>query len=354
MNPLVSIIVPVYNTEAYLHRCLDSVCNQTYTNIEIICVNDGSTDHSLDMLNEYASRDTRFKVITTKNAGLGAARNVGLRHVAGAWVTGLDSDDYLEPDACSYAISQASDDIDVIQIGLSVREKGKPDIHHRSRLTGKFSVTVDTLVEQPCEFCGKFWRKAFLDSCGCRFPEGFWYEDWFFYWAYLPMARAVLYLPEGKYVYERRPASIMGLTQHKSNKILDHLRVFDLLLRYREGHALPESLACCNIVNFLHCVRFVGLFASETTIAKANEMLVALSLHPLMKPWIKWLRFLEPIYGWRRLFVRREQSLISYGILGCFPFKMIIDGTQVVYRLFGYRIWRYSLNRDYIREGAVD
>lgn len=349
MNPLVSIIVPVYNTEVYLRRCLDSACNQTCQDIEIICVNDGSTDYSLDILNEYASRDSRIKVITMKNAGLGAARNVGLRHVSGTWVTGLDSDDYLEPDACSYAISHAADDIDVIQIGLNLIEFGKSDIHHRSRLTGKFSVIADTLVEQPCEFCGKFWRKSFLDIHNCKFPEGYWYEDWFFYWAYLPLARAVLYLPECKYVYERRPSSIMGLTQNKSDKMLDQLRVFDLLLRFRQGQSLPESFSCCNLVNFLHCVRFVEMFASDATIAKAYEMLAVLALHPLMKPWKKWLHFLKPVSGWRRLFVRREQSLISYGVLGYFPLKMIIEKNMIVCRLFGYKLLKYNLNRDYIK-----
>lgn len=349
MNPLVSIIVPVYNTEAYLHRCLDSVCNQTYSNIEIICVNDGSTDHSLDILNEYASRDTRFKVITTKNAGLGAARNVGLRHVTGTWVTGLDSDDYLEPDACSYAIAQASEDIDVIQIGLNMRESGKPDIPHRSRLTGKFFVSAESLMDQPCEFCGKFWRKSYLDLHDCKFPEGYWYEDWFFYWAYLPMARAVIYLPECKYIYERRPSSIMGLTQNKSNKMLDQLRVFDLLLRFRLNQSLSETFSCCNIVNFLYCVRFVDKYASDSIGVQAYNMVKELSQHTLMKPWKKWLSFLNPVSVWCRLFYRREPGSVSYGLFGYFPVKVIIERNVVTYRLFGYKLLKYNLNQDYIK-----
>ncbi len=76
--PLISVIVPVYNAEKYLHRCLNSVINQTYKNLEIICINDGSSDNSLAILKEYASSDARIKIIAQKNGGVSAARNAGL------------------------------------------------------------------------------------------------------------------------------------------------------------------------------------------------------------------------------------------------------------------------------------
>ncbi|MDD3149461.1 MAG: glycosyltransferase, partial [Candidatus Gastranaerophilales bacterium] len=82
----VSIIVPVYNMEAYLNRCLDSVINQTLKNIEIICVNDGSTDNSLKILEKYAAKDERIKILTTKNGGLSAARNQGMKIARGKYI----------------------------------------------------------------------------------------------------------------------------------------------------------------------------------------------------------------------------------------------------------------------------
>ena len=89
-----SVIVPVYNTEKYLRECLDSVINQTLKDIEIICINDGSTDRSLDILKEYALKDNRIKIIDKKNEGVAAARNDGIRIANGEFVCFMDSDDY--------------------------------------------------------------------------------------------------------------------------------------------------------------------------------------------------------------------------------------------------------------------
>ena len=101
---LVSIIVPVYNTEKYLPRCLNSLIAQTYKNIEIICINDGSTDNSQKILAAFASADKRICVITQHNAGQGAARNKGLGLAGGEYVVFVDSDDVLHPQALELTI----------------------------------------------------------------------------------------------------------------------------------------------------------------------------------------------------------------------------------------------------------
>ena len=98
---MISIIVPVYNVEAYLPQCLDSLINQTYQDLEIICVNDGSTDGSLEILQKYQSKDKRIKVVSQKNQGLSGARNTGISQATGEWIMFVDSDDYLLKD-CVY------------------------------------------------------------------------------------------------------------------------------------------------------------------------------------------------------------------------------------------------------------
>ena len=98
--PQISVIIPVYNAERYLKECLDSVVNQTFKDIEIICVDDGSTDESLSILQEYASRDQRITLIYQKNQHAGVARNVGLVQACGKYVYFLDADDWLELNAC--------------------------------------------------------------------------------------------------------------------------------------------------------------------------------------------------------------------------------------------------------------
>ena len=105
--PKVSVIIPIYNTENYLRECLDSVISQTLSDIEIICVNDGSTDSSLNILNEYAGKDNRFKVINLKkNVGPGKARNIAFKEVSSPYVMYIDSDDWYELNACELAYNQ--------------------------------------------------------------------------------------------------------------------------------------------------------------------------------------------------------------------------------------------------------
>ena len=96
--PKVSVIIPIYNAELYLRQCLDSVCGQTLMEIEIICVDDGSSDSSLDILNEYVLKDPRIQVLSQENGGAGAARNCGLRAACGEYLSFLDADDFFEPD----------------------------------------------------------------------------------------------------------------------------------------------------------------------------------------------------------------------------------------------------------------
>lgn len=108
--PLVSVIIPVYNVEHYLRQCLDSVRAQTLPDIEIICVNDSSTDGSLDILEDYAKKDSRIQVVTQPNGGAGAARNKGLSMAKGKYLSFLDSDDFFEPDMLELAYKKAEED----------------------------------------------------------------------------------------------------------------------------------------------------------------------------------------------------------------------------------------------------
>lgn len=113
--PKVSVIIPVYNVEKYLRRCLDSVLNQTYDNWEAVCVNDGSPDNSVAILDEYAQKDERFKVVTKENGGLSDARNVGLENSTGDYINFLDSDDLIHPQTFEITVGLAlRDDSDIV------------------------------------------------------------------------------------------------------------------------------------------------------------------------------------------------------------------------------------------------
>ena len=103
----VSIIVPVYNVEQYLRQCLDSLVNQTLTNIEIICVNDGSPDNSAEILEQYAQKDGRIHVVTQENKGLSGARNTGMKYAHGKYIMFVDSDDWIDSETCEQAVAAA-------------------------------------------------------------------------------------------------------------------------------------------------------------------------------------------------------------------------------------------------------
>ena len=114
-QPLISVIVPVYNVEKYLDNCVMSILDQDYQNIEIILINDGSTDNSLAICHSYVGKDKRVKLFSQKNQGLSAARNLGIQKANGEFVMFVDSDDYVEPSYCSAALScQQKYDADIV------------------------------------------------------------------------------------------------------------------------------------------------------------------------------------------------------------------------------------------------
>ena len=108
-TPMVSIIVPVYNVERYIRQCLDSLINQTYQNIEIICVNDGSADRSGEILNQYGKSDARISVFHVENAGVSSARNKALSYASGKYIMYVDSDDWIDVRTCEKAVFKAEE-----------------------------------------------------------------------------------------------------------------------------------------------------------------------------------------------------------------------------------------------------
>lgn len=113
-GPLISIIVPVYNVDAYLKQCIDSILNQKYENFELLLVDDGSTDKSGDICDVYGKRDKRVRVFHKKNGGVSSARNVGLDNAKGDWIAFVDSDDIVTPSYLSGLYSDVKSDVDLV------------------------------------------------------------------------------------------------------------------------------------------------------------------------------------------------------------------------------------------------
>ena len=116
--PLITIIIPVYGVEKYLHRCVDSVLAQTYQNLEIILIDDGSPDNSGKICDEYKEKDSRVRVIHKENGGVSSARNAGLRAAKGEWIVFVDSDDFVDENYVKYLYDNIEDDVDIVISGL--------------------------------------------------------------------------------------------------------------------------------------------------------------------------------------------------------------------------------------------
>jgi len=189
----VSVIIPVYNTESYLEECLDSIKNQTLKHIEIICIDDGSTDDSLSIIKAYAQNDNRFIVLSQPNAGLGATRNIGLANAKGSYVYFMDSDDILEIGALEFLYNEATrDSLDILYFdGSSFFEteqlKSKYpqylNLYERQNEYSEITIGYDLFnkfVRDNCYLasaCLQFFRRDFLLQENICFPEGITFED---------------------------------------------------------------------------------------------------------------------------------------------------------------------------------
>ena len=189
-QPLVSIIVPVYNKEEYLRRCLESIINQTYQNIEIILVDDGSTDGSGEICRRYAGSDPKIRIITQVNQGLSAARNTGLDHMKGGYVVFVDADDYISLSLVEILLDQLTENHAQMAMGdtiiISEEEAGQGEVYPcreiECSLLGRDDVYDTMGTPEGNEFvsaCGRLYQKELFRTL--RFDVGKINEDEFIY-----------------------------------------------------------------------------------------------------------------------------------------------------------------------------
>lgn len=237
--PEISIIVPVYNVEKYLSKCLDSLINQTLKDIEIICINDESQDNSGKILADYAKQDSRIVVINQKNCGQGGARNHGLEVAKGRYIQFLDSDDYYEPTCCEemFNIMEEHSEIDVACFGTNVvyetfaELKESDDAYFNMKWYGKKKVVPQMIRAYSVNCWDKIFRKSFIDKFSLRFPENIRVsEDFCFFWSWMIKAK-YLYFHNSKLInYVRREgSSIDGVLRHQNQHLEECFQVDNLI-----------------------------------------------------------------------------------------------------------------------------
>jgi glycosyltransferase involved in cell wall biosynthesis len=225
----VSIIVPVYNVEKYLEKCLESIINQTLKNLEIICVNDGSTDNSLQILEDYAKKDQRIKIINKKNRGSGAAKNTGMKNASGEYIGFVDSDDWVDlamfEKLYDRAKSQKSDMVMCpIYIYDNVNQGSEYDLSYFNLdcFNEDFDDAFDYTKTKEFFFkisvtpTNKIYRTKFLHDICAKFPEGLIFEDNPFFYKTFLNARNVSLIRDFLYFYRvNRSNSVMSKADKK-------------------------------------------------------------------------------------------------------------------------------------------
>ena len=224
----VSIIIPVYNVEKYLRRCLDSVLNQTLKDIEIICVNDGSTDNSSLILEEYKKYDN-IKIINQKNSGLSVARNTGLDNATGECVAFIDSDDFIDKDFYEKLfnnIVQHNADIACASIIRENDKKKKFLIDYKEIELAK-NIRDKFLLSHAPKYnfvWNKLYRKEFIDKNNLKFVPGMIFEDMWFTPDVLEASSTLVTVPGTYYHYWKNQNSLIkgDCDKFRADKLLGH------------------------------------------------------------------------------------------------------------------------------------
>ncbi len=249
--PLVSIIVPVYNAEKYLEKCLESLVNQTLKDIEIILVDDGSKDSSLSICKNYEQKYENIKVLSQKNQGPSAARNNALNYATGKYIGFVDSDDFVKPETFELASKELDEnqDTELVIWGTNVvSDDNLPyvnwfeETYFKLKYSGKNDLNSDILFSTAVVPWNKLYRSSIIKEHSVTFPEGRLYEDNAFWWKYIAWCKKIIFLDEKLHFYNMRETSLRGEVIHKKEECeADRIYMVEDVYNYYSRNDLAKS-----------------------------------------------------------------------------------------------------------------
>ena len=261
-NSKISIIIPVYNAEKHINKCIESIINQTYKNLEIICINDGSIDSSLDILETFAKHDDRIKVINTENHGASVARNIGLDNVTGDYIMFVDSDDWIELNTCQIALDTLiKHNVDIVMWDYYSESKNlsspknifdndvffdKSDvinnIHRRMFGPVDFELSKPQNIDSLCTLWGKLYKSEYILKNNIKLYDikkiGS-FEDGLFNISVLEYVDSAYYLHKQLYHYRKNSTSITNT--YRACLRQQHEHMFNYLDNYIVEHQLSDT-----------------------------------------------------------------------------------------------------------------
>jgi glycosyltransferase involved in cell wall biosynthesis len=329
---LLSLIIPIYNSKKSLRECLNSALNQSINDIEIICIDDGSTDSSAAILDEYIKRDSRVTVIHQRNAGPATARNAGLKAAQGKYIAFMDSDDWISPNIYSCSLPLFVNNVDTVVFSVNIfGEKDRSmEKYFQQKFHGPLNINGDVILNTPISSCNKIYRKDVIDKYDIRFPEGLFYEDNFFHWKYMMHANKAHFLRDKLYNYRIRENSIIRQMKSKSYKVDDHflvcLKIFEtmqkdnLLEQYGESftgffrHCL--GVVCANTDDARRSLRVAREIWKKIDIPTSNDIICSLQNENYDRV-LKWINysFCEKIFSMKKRYGKKVVTLCGMQFL---------------------------------------
>ncbi|HFM9575288.1 TPA: glycosyltransferase family 2 protein [Streptococcus pneumoniae] len=278
----VSVIIPVYNVEKYLRRCLDSVVNQTYKDIEVILVNDGSPDNSKEICEEYVAKYSNIQLINQKNAGLGAARNTGLQYITGNAVTFVDSDDWLELDAIEYYVaSMKKSDADIV-VTQMIRKKEyfsnegtngttiKEEVLNQEQFAKKYFKIDGNNIEYYA--CAKLYKREIAREV--KYPVGLFAEDVPAAFGYIIRSQKIFYSTKVTYNYFFNDNS---LTAKFTDKDFDLEKIWDLVVEEAKVYGNEDYILYAKVNRYridFNLLCRIALSENKSDIEKYSQEIV--------------------------------------------------------------------------------
>ncbi len=249
MKGLVSIVVPAYNVENYVRRCIESIDKQTYSNYEVIFVNDGSTDNTQTILEEFVNKKQNYKLVNQKNVGLSGARNTGIRHAQGEFIYFLDPDDWIESGLLAKSVTYLSEkQVDMVFFDFYLtqgKEGYKKQFWFKNRpQSGSYSSKEALEILLDCKIGNYSWSnvartKLFTDN-KIEFPSGRTYEDLATTYKLIGKSRAIYFIDDHLYYYYQNNAGSITKTW-KYKDYLDTMKSFGEIEEYMHVN-YPELL----------------------------------------------------------------------------------------------------------------
>lgn len=253
-KPLISVILTAYNDAEYLPKSINALLHQTLQNIEIIAIDDASTDTSKEVMEKFAKTDSRIKLIyNNENSGLSVARNRGIEAASAGLIMFCDADDYYEDTMCEQMYEAMTDtDVDLATCEINViyhahhEMKSSDDAYYALKYTGLQKITDSLILNTDASVANKIFRRSLLDQYSLQFPAGLRFEDAFFCTAYLMLSKKIFFVNKRLYNYVRHNNSIMSQTwstQSNVDKAIDHttiaIKLYDFL---QQNHLLDDHI----------------------------------------------------------------------------------------------------------------